>query len=343
MKIVFRCDASFDIGLGHLVRSLALIEELVSHNHIILATIEDGAKPYISKRVNKFDTFFKEKNEEEEEFLRRIKVVLKPNVIVIDKKYPYSSEFLNQLKGENIKIIMIDNICEGLCASDEIIFPTAHLDKTLLEKYLSQEKIDSVKTGFEYIILRKEVLILKDKTQPGLHTSSKVVVTTGGTDPEGVLLKLIPWIKDMALDARILLLLGQSFRFRNELKHLVTNLPNNIHLMSYSLKEVIKGDIVICTFGVSVYEMIYLGIPTICISHNIENADGARMLKKRYGVIEDLGYVEDISVQSLHSAVIKLLSDRILCRNIFEKSRNLIDGRGIKRISQIITRARLYV
>ena len=334
MKIVFRCDASSDIGLGHLIRCLALAKELQKHKNIIFASVEDSTNSYIKN--NNFKIFFKERGETEEAFLERINTILKPDIFVIDKKYSYSAECLKDLKLNKTKIVMLDNICEGLSASDEIIFPNAHLDKNLLKKYLSQEQIECVKRGPEYVILRDEILELKSQVKHDLHTPPNIVVTTGGTDPEGVLLKIIPWLKEMDLKANILILVGQGFKFQKGLEHLTGNLPDNFQIVPYSLQELIKGDIIICTFGVSIYEIIYLQIPTICISHSRENAYGARILKERYRVIEGRGYVKDMNPQSLDVAITRLLTDKVYYMDMVERCDDLIDGNGAKRVGQII-------
>jgi len=334
LRIVFRCDASSDIGLGHVIRCLAVAKELGIQNHIIFATTEDDTNSYI--KDSNFEIFFKEGDETEEVFLDRVNSVLKPDIIAIDKKYPHRSTFLNHLKQNNVKIVMLDNICEGLSASNEIIFPNAHLDKNLLKKYLSPEQIARVKTGPEYVILRDVILELKGRGRHDLHTPPNIVVTTGGTDPEGVLLNLITWLKEMDLGANILILVGQAFKFQDELGYLVDNLPDNFQIIPYSLQELIKGDIMICTFGVSIYELIYLQIPTICISHSRENAYGARMLKERCGIIEDVGYVKDVSPQSLDLAITRLLTDKAYYVNMVERCDDLIDDGGAKRVGQII-------
>ncbi len=224
MKIVFRCDGSSDIGLGHLKRCLALAKEMQKQNQIIFATIEDGTNSYI--KDNSFEIFFKEKDETEEKYLKRLNRIIRFDIIVIDKKYPYNIESLNDLK-KNIKVIMTDNICEGLTECDEIIFPNAHLDKNVLKEYPSAERINQVKTGPEYIILRNEILDLKNKINHNLHYPRNIVVTTSGTDPEGVLLKLIPWLKEMKLKANIMILIGQAFKYKDELEKLIINLPDN--------------------------------------------------------------------------------------------------------------------
>ena len=334
MRIVFRCDSSSDIGLGHVVRCLAVAKELKGENQIIFATTEDKTNSYI--KDNDFEIFFKEREEPEEVFLVRVNSILKHDVIVIDKKYAYSARCVNDLKEDKTKIVMLDNVCEGLSASDEVIFPAAHFDQDLLEKYLPPGQIEHVKTGPEYIIVRDEIRAIKNQVNHYLHTPPNIVVTTGGTDPEGVLLKLIPWLKDMDLAANILVLVGQAFKYKNELEDLIGNLPDNFRVMQYSVQELVKSDIAICTFGVSIYELIYLQIPTICISHSVENAQGARILKDRYKVIEDLGYIKDINSQDLYGAITKLLTDKPYYIDMVKRCDNLIDGEGAKRVAQII-------
>ncbi len=337
-KIAFRCDASLDIGLGHLIRCLTVAKEMQKQNQIIFATAKDDTNSYI--REAGFEIFSQEKNEIEENFLNRIRFILNPNIIVIDKKYPYSIDCIKEFKQNNVRTVMLDNICPGLPECEEIIFPNAHLDKNVLKEYLLAERIDQVKTGPEYIILRNEILDLKDKINHNFHNPPNIVITTGGTDPEGVLLKLIPWLKEMNLKANILILIGQAFKYKNELEDLIIDLPDNFRVLTYSLEEFIKADIVICTFGVSIYEMIYLQIPTICISHSRENAKSAKILKERYGVIEDLGFIENITPQNIHLSIKKLLKNKTYYKKIILKCDNLFDGKGAKRIEEIITGGR---
>ena len=334
MKIIFRCDGSSDIGLGHLIRCLAIAKELQKQNQIIFATTKDDTNSYIKEAG--FEIFFKEKDETEEKYLKRLNHIIHPGIILIDKKYSYSIEFLNDFKQNNIKIIMIDNICEGLSACDEIIFPNAHLDKSILKKYLSGKQISQVKTGPEYVILRDEILALKKKINCNLHNPQNIVVTTGGTDPEGVLLKLIPWLKEMNLKANIMILIGQAFKYKDELRKTIINLPDNFQVIPYSLEEFTKADIVICTFGVSIYEMIYLQIPTICISHSRENTQSAKILKERYGAIEDMGFVENLNPQNLYLVIKKLSENKTYYKKIIQKCNNLFDRKGAKRIVGII-------
>ena len=80
-KIVFRCDASSEIGLGHLSRSLSIAHNLRKYHDITFATIDDITKGYIEKY--NFNIFLKKNNELEKNFLNRIASNLKPDIIVM--------------------------------------------------------------------------------------------------------------------------------------------------------------------------------------------------------------------------------------------------------------------
>ena len=320
--------------MGHLIRCLTIAEELQSQYQVIFATFKDDTNSYIKDK--NFTTFLKEKEESEEVFLERLKSALKPDILFLDKKYPYSLDCLNKFKRDNTRIIMLDNTCPGLSVCDEIIFPNAHIDKNVLRKYLSTKRIDQVRTGSEYIILRNEILNSKRKINYNLHNPPNILTTTGGTDPEGVLLKLIPWLKEMKLKVNFLILVGKAFKYKDELEKMIVSLPDNFQILPYSLEAFKEADIVICTFGVSIYEMIYLQIPTICISHSIENANSVEILKERYNVIEDMGYFKDVTSKTLYGAITGLLTDKKYYKSVIKECDNLIDRKGAKRVVNII-------
>lgn len=330
MKIILRFDASTDIGLGHLHRMLSLGEALNEclgyEGSIIYAVNSDD---YAKRILRKEKVRFVEQGEDtKENFIDRVIAYENPDVVVFDQKYDYKKEDIIRWKRKT-KLISIDYIGKDYQLMDKNILPIAHFDES---KY---PEFNNIFWGLKYTIINKNILRFKPKR--GFQKEERnIVVTTGGTDPEGVLLKLIPWLKEMDLAANILVLVGQAFKYKKELEDLIGNLPDNFRVMQYSVQELVKADIAICAYGVSIYELIYLQIPTICISHSVENAQGARILKERYGAIADLGYIKNINPQDLYRAITKLLSDKPYYIDMVERCGNLVDGKGAKRVGRII-------
>ena len=326
MKIILRFDASVDVGFGHLYRMLSLEEYLKRENYILCGINSDDYTKKFLKKEN--IPFIEQGMNSKEDFVDKIIDYEKPDIVVFDQKHDYKKEDIIRWKNRT-RLISIDYIGKDYQLMDKIIMPNAHFEES---KY---SEFNNIVFGPEYTIINKSIL----KLHPKISFPKKVkniVVTTGGTDPKGVLIKLIFWLKEMNLKANILILVGQAFKFQNELKHLMSNLPNNFHVMPYSLQELIKGDIVICTFGVTIYEMIYLQMPTICISHTMENAKGAKILKERFEVIEDVGFIEDITPRDLYMRITKLLTDKMHYSDIIKRCDSLIDGNGAKRVGEVI-------
>ena len=323
-KIVFRCDSNNKIGLGHLVRCLAVANHLKEKKSIIFATDIDESNSHIK---NDYEIIYKKQDEYEKEFLKRINSEINPDILILDNKYPYNRYLLQELKKNSLKIIILDNICDGMMECDEIIFPNAHFNLDRLNEYLVQDKINKVKTGQDYVILRDEIIAFKDKTIKN-HHKIKIAVTTGGSDPEGVLITLSLLLKELNIEEDVYLLYGESFKHKNSLDAL--NLPKNFHKLPYSLEYLTKSDIVICTFGMTVYEMIYLGLPTICISHSKHNAKCANILKQRYYALENLGYIKDLDTDILFKSLNKIQTSKNIPLKAF------IDGKGAKRVANLI-------
>lgn len=332
LKIVFRCDASPEIGWGHLRRGLAIADKL-KRSQIFFASIKDKTNLIIKERG--FGLFLKDCQEEETDFLNRIRSGIKPDVLVIDNLISYLEPDIERLKADKIKVMMIDKLCPGVIAADEIIFPNIHMDKNLLKIYLSPKQINKVKTGPKYVIIRDEILKLKKLFKPVFKKNPDIVISTGSSDPCGVLLKLVLWLKEMNIGSKIVVLVGGSFKFQKELEKIKKNLPQNFQFFAYSAKKIVKANIAICTFGVSIYEMVYLGIPTICVSHSEENASVAKILAKNCGVIENAGYINDVNIMVLNDKI-RLLAQKEHYLNLINKCDKLIDGKGARRIAELI-------
>jgi len=274
-NVILKFKVSEDIGLGHLSRMITLASFLQ----------EKGAKVFCA--INNFhyaEQRLKEENidfvvnpfDSDEKFIDNLIDNYSSKTILIDEKYGYKCEDIKRWK-KKIRFISLDFIGKDYELCDAIVVPNAHFQA---EKYSEFKKIF---WGWDWLLINKEVLKLKPKEKIPEQINS-IIITTGGSDPKGMLFKILDKIKNT--NKEVLILVGDSFKHQKKLKNL--NLPKNFKFEPFHPIKLLKGDIAISTFGISVYELIYLNIPVYCIGHNEENEKGCEILTKRCKFVKKL-------------------------------------------------------
>jgi len=178
--------------------------------------------------------------------------------------------------------------------------------------------------------------MIKDK-QEKKSDKLKILITTGVSDPKGVSLVLLKWMKNVdTKNFDIVILVGKTFIHKEKLEKIKSHLPSSFKFYPFSYNYITDTDIAICTFGITTYELIYLGIPTISIGHAPINAIGSDILDKNYNVIMDLGFIDDLTEYKFLSSLNKLLDNEEIKKTLIEKCSGFIDGDGAKRVAYLL-------
>lgn len=280
-KIVLKFKASSEIGIGHLSRMITLASFLQEDNREVICAVNDDE--YIKKRLEKESLEFIASDVSDEEFIDLIIKEINPDTLVIDEKKNYSIKKLVKWKSY-AHLIAIDHISTTYKEFQKIIIPNAHFN---MSRYNFQSNIYY---GWEWVLISKEVLKLKPKQNLPQKIDS-IVVTTGGSDPYGILFIILELIKN--IKKNVFILIGDKFKYKDRLYSL--KLPKNFKFQKFKPCHLLKGDIAITTFGVSVYEFIYLNIPVYCISHNLYDEKNADVLEEKCHLVKNLGYFKKIN------------------------------------------------
>ncbi len=270
--VLIKLKASKDIGLGHLSRMLTLGLFLKNAGVFVVYAINDCKfaldklkKEGFSVDINKFST--------DEEFLDFLIYKHQPQTIVVDEKYQYSANDIYRWK-KSAKFVSIDFIGDGYEICDKIIMPNAHF---LPQKYTH---FNNIVWGWDWVLINKEILALKPKlTFP--KKIEKVVITTGGSDPSGMLFKFLELLGQTKKE--VLILIGDAFKHKQKLNDL--RLQANFKILPYHPSKLLEADVALATFGVTVYELIYLNIPVICAGHTKENQEGCKVISSHCKLI----------------------------------------------------------
>ncbi len=338
--ILFRVDAYPKVGLGHIIRSVAIGSYIKSRTEVpvIFAGYYDAkAIEILESHKIAYINNIAFLSVEEETLLSTIQK-RKPNIVFIDKLYPYSCDFINNCKLQ-AQIIMFHNLCEGAFCVNKFILPSAHHS----DEIINSPKWDKLGTDFyygaKYIPINQEVIGITKHRKANKSNSNKQIVgiTTGGSDPKGVMIHILTWLNDNSFqNVEFYALIGKSFMHHKKLNELKSQLPNNICIKPYNYQELIKCNIVISTFGVTTYELMFMGIPVISIGHALNNAKGSEIIEKKYGALIDLGLIDEITNELFINKCEALINSKILQQDLISKSSLLVDDKGIERIYDII-------
>ena len=271
-RVILKLKASSDIGLGHLSRMITLGWILKDTKADVIFAINDFE--YAKERLNKEGFRFEvNRFDSDEAFVDYLIEKYEPDVVVVDEKKAYNISDIKRWQ-KFVRLVSIDFIGKNYELCDKIIIPNAHFEP---EKY---PNFNNVVWGWDWVLINKEVFKLKPKSVIPQKINT-IVITTGGSDPSGMLFKFLEWLEGCKRE--VLVLIGDAFKHKYRLKNM--NLSNNFKILPYSPNMLLKGDFALATFGVTVYELVYLNIPFICAGHTEENKTGCKILKKRCKLI----------------------------------------------------------
>ena len=188
-KIFFRADGSSTMGLGHIIRSLALADMMKATFHTAFATTNDSAfiKEQITGTCNEYHLV-----KSEDDF----RMLLKGDEIAVLDGYHFDSEYQRSIKSRVHKLVTIDDQAEIHFVADLVINPAGEL---IREKY-SMEDYTKLAIGLRYALLREDFLSAA-KTPRIVSKVDTLFICMGGADPFNITVKAleaciaIPFIK----------------------------------------------------------------------------------------------------------------------------------------------------
>ena len=336
-RVCFRVDAGQEHGLGHLVRSTAIGRVLRDKHGLEVFFISNPAEVISEWATREGFHVVQNDSETEERFIQRCVRDVDPDLLVIDRKYDYSHEFASALR-TSLKLVLLDNPCAGAFAADLAIFPAPHvLEETLADsRWLPGQML----AGPEYVVINDSVRSQskENSRETGNESPLRLVVTTGGSDPRGMLSTLLAWITEVDLGVEITGLVGDAFVHTEALTELESYANPRLRMSPYNLSELASADLALCQFGITVYELLYLGVPTLTVAHNTENASASKVLAERHKCTVDLGELDSMSPDRLRNAIRDLLRDSGRRDEMSRRGRVLVDGLGAARVADAIAK-----
>ena len=333
MNVAFRVDASSNIGIGHLMRCLALSEELTRKGHdcYFLSKIENDElinkieKNNIHYQINSNATLL-----EDNKILVKFAKEKDIDWIVTDH-YGINTEYIKEIKQNNFKVLSVDDNAQIHYYSDIVLNQNIGSEKL----NFSAEKYTKFILGAKYAIIRDELLIKKNKKEG--NEVKKILIMLGGTDKDNLILKILKTLKSCR-NLEFLVVIGPLNPHYDKIKNFIEseNLKARIIKSPENMADLyLESDIAISAGGTSCYELSYFGIPNLIISV----ADNQLTISNEFdkqNISIYLGEKEKLSSEDLKNKFKELIDDSALRKKLSENGKKLVDGKGKQRIVELM-------
>jgi UDP-2,4-diacetamido-2,4,6-trideoxy-beta-L-altropyranose hydrolase len=358
MKVLFRADASNEIGTGHVMRCLTLADALESQGvecQFICRTPSGHISDHIKDRgfrvydlgtesssltygtVDALDHahWLGVSQEYDVQQCKEIVTAFKPDLIVVDH-YALDQEW-EDCFGSTCKIVVIDDLADRSHVCDLL------LDQTygrMAVEYASlvPDKCISL-CGSEFSLLRPEFAELRAASllRRDAPVCRKILVNMGGVDNDNITchvlkqLDLSPYVTD----CEIVVVMGKSAPWLNQVTETAEAISLSTEVLvgvSNMAELMASADLAIGAAGSTAWERCCLGLPTIMlilaenqqlIAEHLEEAGGAMVLREGVVNLTDL-----LSVATQSGWLI----------SASEKSASIVDGKGASRVVENILR-----
>lgn len=331
-KIIIRCDGDPQLGLGHVYRCIALAGEFrKAHKCEIVFAVIKGKEGIAL--INKARFFIEKKpfNFKESKWLDYIIKRHCPDAIVFDIRTSLSFKFLEGWRKLGILIVTMDDLSRRRLASDLAFYPPVPQIKKLSWKGFTGE----LYSGWEWVIIRKEFVKNYHKVS---NKIPKLLITMGGSDPQGMTLKVVKALDKLNESFNVVVVLGSAFQYQKELYRVLTTCKHHVDVcknVQNMAKLMSQSDLAVASFGVTAYELAAMGVPAIYICLTEDHAESASLFKEE-GIAISIGEFTKVTDLQIAEKVKQLLRNKAKASEMSVKARNLIGGRGLERIAGTI-------
>jgi UDP-2,4-diacetamido-2,4,6-trideoxy-beta-L-altropyranose hydrolase len=273
MRILFITDGGFEMGMGHVYRSIALANELKKFNvkDIIFITKSDE---YVIKKI-KESNFKVIKCNDNNDILDSIKNI-KPDVVIIDD-LGVEEDFAKNIRDFCKKLVFFDNTNPSSNKYADVVVNAIIESKLKNRKYFDEENKTLYFYGPKYLILRDEFYRVKkeiSRKDRGGNVEN-ILIAFGGSDPSNLTCKVLEKLLSKDKNFNIDIVLGPKFQYDRELNNLLKKygkiesdkirIYKNINNMAELMKNV---DLVITSPGMTMFEALFLGVPVVVLYQN---------------------------------------------------------------------------
>ena len=234
----------------------------------------------------------------------------------------------------SIPIISFDDVGDGLSRQDVIVnaMPSFWRDALSPQARLCQ--------GPAYMVLDPLVARVHDQPKPVSPVLRRIAVTFGGSDPHGMIFKALEAICRTARPVEWHLFIGPLFGQQRRLaqwrQRLAGQAPIHWHQGKWDvIPHFSEADLALCSSGHTLFEMLGVGTPVLAVANAPHEMANGKYFAS-HGACRFLGLHAQVTARMIERAVAQLLDDPQQRALLSQRSKALVDGLGIERVTRMV-------
>lgn len=323
MKILFRCDGGAipQIGTGHIVRCLIIAQQLRKDGHTLGFAIKHDRHGLEKITESGFSVYCPSPGQKESSWIKQVMTKFKPDVAVVDclRAKPSIMRLISEL---NSMVISIDDAGPGARFADLCV--NAMVEKGRLGAY----------HGYEYITLPPRMISKKNISAE----CRKIFLSFGGYDHKQVAQKTLKALRPSEHKAEFVVVASAASAGKFKNWNLPISRKGRVRFLFDSKdfdNELESSDLAILSGGLSLYQALSSGIPSIVISQYDHQLRNAKSLEKLNAVV-NLGLANQVRPDKIRKVTSSLCTDLQKRSSLSATGQALVDRGGARRMADLI-------
>lgn len=343
MRTLIRSDADANIGMGHVIRSLALADALLDAGHHVTwlgrwepaslgARIRAAGAQAIASAATPGGS---------DDLALTLSHAAQSDWVLLDG-YGFGAEFLQAVRRTGARVFVIDD-APRLPYYDVDVLLDQNLHSSAPEYRVPEE--GRLLLGPRYALLRSQFGRRPAWPPPAPEHAANILVTMGGSDPKGVTVQVLKSLANLssptkAAPLHIRVVVGPANPRTEEIKAVATHRTMNVEVL-IAVEDMCAlmdwAHVAITAAGSTCWELACVGVPMITIvtaPNQVPVAEGLA----RVGASLNLGDAEQVKPEDIASALQALLPDPLRRSEMARRGRDVVDGLGAFRVAKVLTR-----
>lgn len=325
MHLAIRADGGPEIGYGHLIRSNALAEEILSRDHgiTVATTTPQPAQSVFPEAVEITELPSRGDPGPFVDWLN----ANQPDAVFTDS-YPIDTEYQRAIRDRLPLAVLQDDGRHAVCAD---LFVNGNLYAPDLSYEFVGEKPE-ICLGTDYVLLRNEIRNYAANDPPWRDQPERALVTMGGSDIANLTPTVVRAFDGLDIHVDAIVGPGCSESQERDVREAACASPAEIHVHrdpDNLAERMFQADFAVSTASSTTYELLALGTPIVSIPVADNQELIASAIRDRDAAIVIDG--ED-GEKMIRRALEKYMNDAGLRRKRQKRGKTLVDGDGTERV-----------